>query len=200
MDDGAAESETLFPTAGEGADSAMQVGLEASEGEDFLDALARPVTRDAVDTGVEAEVLGDGEVFIEAEFLRHVADVALDVGGVFADVHAEDGAGAFSGCDESAEGFDDGGFAGAVGAEEAEEFSFVDVEGDVVDCGEVTEADGEAVGGDNRSHCSRTVADMPDLRAPSGLSTRTFTPKTWCWRSSRVWTLRGRNSAWEAIS
>ena len=83
-------------------------------------------TGDAVDAGVEAEVLGDGEVFVEAEFLRHVADVALDVGGVFADVHAEDGAGAFGGRDESAEGLDDGGFAGAVGAEEAEEFAFVD--------------------------------------------------------------------------
>ena len=126
---------------------------------------------DAVDAGVEADVLGDGEVFVEAEFLRHVADVALDFGGVFADVHAEDGAGALGGRDESAEGFDDGGFAGAVGAEEAEEFSLVDLEGDVADGGEVAEADGEVVGGDDGSHCSRTVADMPDLRTPSGLST-----------------------------
>ncbi len=97
--------------------------------------------------------------------------MALDVGGVFVDVHAEDSAGAFSGGDESAEGLDDGGLAGAVGAEESEEFSFVDLEGDVADCGEVAEANREVVGGDDGSHCMRTVADMPDLSAPSALST-----------------------------
>ena len=42
-----------------------------------------------------------------------------------------------------AEGLDDGGFAGAVGAKEAEEFSLVDVESETsLDCSEVAEADG----------------------------------------------------------
>ncbi len=50
---------------------------------------------EAVDAGVEVDVFGDSEVFVEAEFLRHVADVAADLGGVFADVHAKDAAGAF---------------------------------------------------------------------------------------------------------
>ena len=39
VDDGAAEGEALFPAAGEGADAAMEVGLEAGEGEDLLFAL-----------------------------------------------------------------------------------------------------------------------------------------------------------------
>ena len=73
------------------------------------------------------------------------------------------------------------------------------------DGGEVAEADGEVVGGDDvaasaRAHCRVTVADMPDLRTLLGLSTWTLTPKTSCSRSSRVWTLRGRNSAEESIS
>ena len=49
---------------------------------------------DAVDAGVEVNVLAYGQVFIQAELLAHVADMALDFGGVFADVHAEDGSGA----------------------------------------------------------------------------------------------------------
>src|SRR5262249_27743145 len=44
-----------------------------------------------------------------------------------------------------------------------------------------------------------TSAAMPDLNMPSGLATRTLTPKTWCRRSSALWTLRGVNSLSPAI-
>ena len=100
MDDGAAEGEPLLPAAGKGVDSAMKIGFQAGEGENFLDALGCTRTGNAVNAGVEAEVfLGDGEVFVEAEFLRHVADMALGwLGGIFADaVHTEDGSGALGG-------------------------------------------------------------------------------------------------------
>lgn len=80
MDDSAAEGEALFPAAGKGVDSAVQVRFEAGEGEDFLDTLGCAGAGDAVNARVEAEVLGYGEVFVEAELLRHIADVALDVG------------------------------------------------------------------------------------------------------------------------
>ena len=93
---------------------------------------AMAVGAEAVGGGVEGQVFLDGEVFVEAELLGHVADVLLDVGGVFADVHAEDGGVAGGEGDEAAEGADDGGFAGAVGAEEAEELAAVEVEADVV--------------------------------------------------------------------
>ncbi len=69
----------------------------------------------------------------------------LDVGGVLADVHAEDGGVAGGEGDEAAEGSDDGGFAGAVGAEEAEEFAAIEVEADVVDGGDAAEADGQVL-------------------------------------------------------
>ena len=71
---------------------------------------------------------------------------------------------------------------------------------DVVNRGEVAEADRQMLRGDDRRHRSCTVADIPDFTTPSAFSPRTFTPKTWCSRSSRVWTLRGRNSACEPIS
>ena len=66
----------------------------------------------------------------------------LDVWGMLADVHAEDGGVAGGEGDEAAEGSDDGGFAGAVGAEEAEELAAIEMETDVVDGGDVAEADG----------------------------------------------------------
>ena len=110
---------------------------------------------------------------------------------------------------QPAEGADDGGLAGAVGAEEAEELAAVEMEADVVYGGERAELDGEVFGVD-ALRCGLaevrpligglTVADMPDFRMLLGLSTWTLTPKTWCWRSSGVWTLRGRNSASESIS
>ncbi len=49
---------------------------------------------DVVNAGDEVEVLGDGEVIPEGKSLRHVADVALDVCALRANVIAEAGAGA----------------------------------------------------------------------------------------------------------
>src|ERR1700757_4140867 len=68
VDDGAAKGEALLPAAGECADSAVQIGTEAGERDDLLDALMSARGTEAVDSGVEAKVLGDGEVFVQAEF------------------------------------------------------------------------------------------------------------------------------------
>ena len=73
------------------------------------------------------------------------------------------------GSKQSAERLDDGGLAGAVGAEEAEELSLADLEADVVDRGERAEADGEVIGCDDGGHSRRTVADMPDFRICCGV-------------------------------
>ena len=153
VDDGAGEGKALLPSSGELGDAAGEVGLQTGEGEEFFDACAGGGGRQTVGSSVEVEVFLDGEVFVEAELLRHVADVALDVSGVLADVHAEDGGVAGGEGDEAAEGSDDGGFAGAVGAEEAEELAAVEVEADVVDGGEGAEAEGEVLGVDD-GHCA----------------------------------------------
>ena len=60
--------------------------------------------------------------------------------------------GAAGGREQAGEHLDGGGFAGAVGAEEAEELAGLDGEVDVVDGGEVAETAGEARGGDGRDH------------------------------------------------
>jgi hypothetical protein len=79
VDDGAGEGEALLPAAGELRDATCEIGFEAGEGEEFLDAGVGDGRGEAVGGGVEVEVFGDGEVFVEAELLTHVADMALDV-------------------------------------------------------------------------------------------------------------------------
>ena len=67
----------------------------------------------------ELQVLQDREVLVEAEALRHVADVALDLLALRADVVAERRAAAAVGRQQPAQHAQRGGLAGAVGAEEA---------------------------------------------------------------------------------
>ena len=71
------------------------------------------------------------------------------------------------------------------------------IEADVVDCGEVAEADGEVVGlvMTVRSPLQPYRCGHAGFEGAVGVVDVDFVPKTWCWRSSRVWTLRGRNSA-----
>ena len=48
--------------------------------------------RHAIDARDEFEILADRQILIEAEALRHVADIALDLVGLGEDVVAEAGA------------------------------------------------------------------------------------------------------------
>ncbi len=73
----------------------------------------------AVEPRDEFEVLAHREILIQAEALRHVADLALDLVGVAADVVAEAGALAAVRRQQAAQHADGGGLAGAVGPEEA---------------------------------------------------------------------------------
>ena len=74
---------------------------------------------EAVDARDELQVLQDRQVLVEAEALRHVADVALDLLALRADVVAERRAAAAVGRQQPAQHAQRGGLAGAVGAEEA---------------------------------------------------------------------------------
>ena len=88
---------------------------------------ARDRLGDAVDAGDEFQVLAHREVLVEAEALGHVADLALDLVGLGADVVAEAGAVAFVGREQPAQHADGGGLAGAVGPEEAVDRAALDL-------------------------------------------------------------------------
>ena len=76
------------------------------------------------------------EVFEKGGGLELYADDGFDVVGMFLDVDSFDENGAGCGLLEAFDHFEGGGFAGAVGAEDAEGFALLDGEGDVLDGGE----------------------------------------------------------------
>ena len=100
---------------------------------------------DAVDAGDEFQILAHRKVFIEAEALRHVADLQLDLVGLGADVVAEAGAGAFVGRQQPAQHADGRGLAGAVGPEEAVNGAALDLHGEVAHHHATVECLGQAV-------------------------------------------------------
>ena len=67
------------------------------------------------------QVLIHGQLVVERELLRHVADEALDFVRCLRHVKAGDARRAFARFEHAAQHPDDGGFAGAVRAEEAED-------------------------------------------------------------------------------
>src|SRR5262249_20745260 len=116
VDEAGGQGEALLPAAGKLAGELAAAFFEAEAGQAAVD----PGTAigDVVDAGDEIEVFPDAEVLVVAEPLRHVADVALDVGLLPAHVVTQAGAGTGVGREQAAEHADEGGLAAAVGAEE----------------------------------------------------------------------------------
>src|SRR5204862_742301 len=94
----------------------------------------------AVHPAEEADVLVHGQVLVERETLRHVADAALDAFRIAPHVGAAYDGGARGGPQQSAQHADGGGLAGTVAAEEAEDLAGAHVERHVIDGHEVAEA------------------------------------------------------------
>jgi len=76
----------------------------------------------------EVEGLAAGEEVVELWFVWGVADAFFDAEGVVGAVEAEDLCGACGGSEEAEEEFEGGGFAGAVGSEEANYFASAEFE------------------------------------------------------------------------
>ena len=88
---------------------------------------------DAVELGVQLEVLLGGQVAVERRVLEDQADVAADVVARGRDVVAGDGRGARGGLGQRAEHVDRRRLPGAVRAEEAEDLAGLDGERDAAD-------------------------------------------------------------------
>ena len=141
---GSGELQALADAKRQGSGFLFGDGSEVVLGECFADG-GFAARAQAVEAGVQFEVLSDGEFFVEAEGLRHVADA--HPGRDAACVHrcAEQAGATTAGLQEAGEHFHGGGFAAAVAAEEAEDFAFFDGEADVIHGGEVAKGFGEAV-------------------------------------------------------
>ena len=138
---------------------------------------------DAVQVGVEAEVLRDGQVGVEPEPLAHVADLALDRRRLRADGAAHHPGVAFRGVEDPRQEAHDGGLPRAVGPHQAEDLPFLDGERQPVHGDGAAEDAAQALGADRLRHGpalpQRTViaasAGMPGRSSRAGFGTSTFT-------------------------
>ena len=125
--------------------------------------MTRRRSRNLVEPGDELQVLGHRQVAIEAEALRHVADLQPDARRIAQQVHAEAGAAAAIRAQQAAQHADGGGLAAAVAAEEAADLAFGHLQRQAVDhlpraetLAQVVHVDGE------RGH-RRTSTGWPGL-------------------------------------
>ena len=189
VDEGAGEAELLLHAARELAGEAVAERAEVREREEPLEARRALGSRHPVEVGVEAEVLLDREVGVEAEALRHVGDAVLDRLGVAGDRDAGEDRVAGGGPQHAGEHAQRRGLAGAVRPDEAEQLAAADLEAQILDRGQLAEAAGEPLGADHRpvGHWAlsrgastgtsrRTSAGSPGFRSSSGSPvTRTLT-------------------------
>src|SRR5579859_2109953 len=204
MEHRAAEREALLPSAGELSRETRGIRTEPVCVDDLFDAAFQALGGKTINSTVEREIFENRQIVIKTEILGHVADALADFLRTCANVQP------FHECVSAAERkqagqhFDYGRFAAAIRTEKAENFTFFHAETDAVDRDKIAELanqifgnDGGAVCGSGEvTHCNNlTSAAMPGRTRCEGSLMRTFTPKTWWTRSSRVCTLRGKNSA-----
>src|SRR5258708_449750 len=129
---GTTESEALFPTTGKTRGEAIQVRAEAVELDNVVHVFAKTIVGEAVNAAVEREIFRDGQIGIQTEILRHVADVFAHRFRILAHINAQDRSFATRERQQAREHFDDGGFSAAIGTEKPKDFAFLDAEADVI--------------------------------------------------------------------
>jgi hypothetical protein len=131
VDEGLGETDASGHAFGVFAEFALAGFFVEADGiEEGGDAAAEFFAGDFEESAVEVEGFFAVEEAVEVGFFGEEADAFVDDGGTGG--FAKDGGGASGGEDEAEEEFDGGGLAGAIGAEEAEDFTAMDGEVKVV--------------------------------------------------------------------
>src|SRR5271154_4143736 len=139
MQHGAAERESLLPSAGKGAGETGFAAAQPSHLECPIDAPAQLRRRHAVHARIEAQVFEDGQIGVERKLLRHVADVAADQFGCLDDVVTGDRGAAGGGMQQSAQNSNRGRFSRTVGSEKSKDFAGARLKRNAIDGGEIAE-------------------------------------------------------------
>ena len=137
-------------SAGERLDLRAAPLGEVNGFENFGDVFLALGLGDAVELGVDAEVLFDGEVGVAGQGLGNDADHAAHRVGLFGHIVSGDDGLAGGERDERGHHADEGALAGAVGAEKAEDFALGNRKADVLDRFEVAVALEDVVDFDGR--------------------------------------------------
>ena len=136
--DAGGERQPLLPAAGQRAGELVAPRRQAKLLERAVDMLGDRLQ--LVEPRHEFQVLGDRQILVERELLRHVADFALDLQALGPDIVAEHRALALVGRQQAAQHADGRRLARAVRAEEADDLALGDRHRDMVDDGLVAEA------------------------------------------------------------
>ena len=163
VQDRGGQRQALLPAAGQ---AAGELALAVGEAQP-IDCLGYPPAASVhgIEAADEVEVLPDREILVEAEALRHVADLTLDRPRLLDDVVAEAAAAARIGREQAAQHADGRGLAAAVGAEEAADLAAIDLDRDMVDHGARPEALDQPLGVDHRAHRGCTSTGWPGWSA-----------------------------------
>src|SRR5204862_4624327 len=135
----AAQSQALPPPAGEIGRTHVLARLKPGHLEHEPPARLEPVAPQTINAGEEPDILIHGQSLVEREPLRHVPDAALDAFGFAADVDSAYGGGPAARFQQPAHHADGRRFAGAVAAQEPENFPFAHLEREAVDSDEIAE-------------------------------------------------------------
>src|SRR5204863_8541046 len=181
------ERESLAITAGQLAGELTLAPDQIGEPHHLEHARAAIGTRHLVDARVEGQVLVDGEVVVEREPLRHVADRGLDAFGLVTEIDAEHPAVPLARLEDAAQHAERRRLARPVGPEKPVELAPADLQIEMIDGDDLAETPREATGldgevGGGRGHhrgpaaggaTTRTTASagMPGLSTPSALGT-----------------------------
>ncbi|MPM96558.1 hypothetical protein SDC9_143722 [bioreactor metagenome] len=139
VEDGAAEGEPLPPAARERRGGFVLTPHKSRELDHFVDTPLFLRALKPVESRVEVEVFQDGELRVEREFLRHVADFFFQFLSVGGQVKAKDEPLARGGREQAAEHADGRRFPRAVWAEEAVDLPLLNGHIYAVDGGEAAE-------------------------------------------------------------
>lgn len=129
VEEGLGQADALEHAFGVGAEASVSSGAEIDEIEELLDAGGEAWAGHAGEAAVVVEDFASGEEVGEIRVFREEAEAVA--GGHGAGGVAEDGGGAAGGGGKAEEEFHGGAFAGAVGAEEAEDLAGLDREMEV---------------------------------------------------------------------
>ena len=123
VDESGRQVEPFAHAAGISAGGPVGVGGQVHQRQQLLDALFEEIAGQVIEPALQEQVLAAGQLVVQADLLGRVADAPADGVGVATDVQAEDVRLPTRFGEQRDEHLDGGGFAGPVGAEEAEELA-----------------------------------------------------------------------------
>ena len=130
------EQDALLHSLGVVGDGRVLGALKREELEQAAGFGVDELFRHSTKTADELEVFEAGEVGVDLRFFGDVAETGAEGGEIFMDVAAVEEDFAVGGLDHASDHLDGGGFAGAVGAEVAEDFAFGKGKADILDGGD----------------------------------------------------------------